>query len=274
MPELPELEVIREQLTHAVQGKTIAQFKVIKPYIAKNYFEGNLKGECVETIEREGKYLSIGLTAHTMVIHLMVRGKIIYTQHKAIRKSAAVMISFTDNSILYISEQGHKKRAALYIVPQGKTIPHIRSLGVDPCSALFTVDLLGTLLRKWNSQLKTFLRTQTVIAGIGNAYADEILWKAQLSPFKITGQINDDETVRLYAAIKETLAWAIEELRTRGINENREFLNVHGKKGSVCPRCNTQIMSVSFRDSDTFYCPTCQTKGKVFKDRRVSKFYR
>lgn len=274
MPELPELEVIREQLIKNIQDKRIAGFKVIKPYILKNYFTDTLTGETVQKIERKGKYLILNLSKHIIILHLMLRGKLNYAKGKKVPKSTAAWISFADDSFLSMSEQGHKKRVALYIIPKGKMIPHVISLGIDPLSHTFTKEALKKLLSKWRCQLKTFLRKQTIFAGIGNAYADEILWNAGLSPFQMTRRLDASEIARLHTAIRETLAWAILEVRKAKQGDKRTFLHIHGKKGKPCPRCNTIIHIVSFADSDTFYCPICQTHGKILKDRRISKLFR
>lgn len=274
MPELPEVEVIKDQLIGCIQGKTISGFNVAKPYILKNYFADTLSGEVVQDIQRKGKYLIIDLSKHTIIIHLMLRGRINHVRNKKVPRSAAAWVSFSDGSLLYISEQGHKKRVAVYITSRGKMIPHVVSLGIDPLSTRFTQTVLKELLVKWKCQVRTFLRKQSVIAGIGNAYADEILWKAKLSPFQMTDRLSEKQIARLHDAIKRILLWASEEVRKNGIDEKRSFLRIHGKKGRECPRCKMQIMTISLSDSDTFYCPGCQTRGKVLKDRRISKFYR
>lgn len=304
MPELPELEVLKENLLSQIKGKKIQEIHILKPYVLKNYFtplentnllarkkknrltfvgsESNaasmfLTGcdEKVEDIERRGKYLIIKLTKYKIVIHLMLRGSVKYIlPDNKIKKSSAALITFEDGTILEFNETGFKKRMAIHILYKDQTLKQIENLGIEPLQNNFSVDRLKNLLLSEPKQIKLFLRNQKKIAGIGNAYADEILWKARISPFKITTKFKSTEIKNLHQAIIEILEWGISEVRGRGILEKRDFLNIHKKKGKPCPRCSESIQMVSFSDFDTFYCPKCQTQGRKLKDRRISKFYR
>jgi formamidopyrimidine-DNA glycosylase len=150
----------------------------------------------------------------------------------------------------------------------------IENLGLEPLSREFTPDMLENLLKSERKQLKRLLCRQSKIAGIGNAYADEILWKAGLSPFKISTNLSKRETEKLYEAIISVLSWAIQQVMCLKRIEKRDFLQIHGRKGHLCPRCRDKIRVVSFSQGDTYYCATCQTGGHKLKDRRMSKFYR
>ncbi len=275
MPELPELEVLRENLMSQIDGKEIQLFRILKPYILKNYFTGDLSGERIENIQRRGKFLLITLTEHNIIIHLMMRGSIKYVlPSKKMRKTSAAQLIFDDGTLLELSESGHKKMMSLHILTRGGSLQELEKLGIDPLEKDFTTERLKKLLKSEAQQLKSFLRDQRKIAGIGNAYADEILWKAGLSPFKNTTKLNDTEITNLRQSIVDILKWAIAKIRNRGISERRDFLHIHQKRDKPCPRCSAPIQIVSFSHSDTFYCPQCQTKGRRFKDRRLSKLYR
>ncbi len=275
MPELPELEVLRRELYSEIKGKHIQRIKILKPYVLRNVFGGDLSGDTIENITRKGKYLVIQTNAHTIAIHLMLRGSLdCVASVKNIARSAAVAIEFTDGTYLQVKEKGHKKRMAIYILSKGEYPYVIAKLGIDPLAREFTVNRLKELVAVDSMQLKSFLCDQRKISGIGNAYADEILWKARMSPFKLSITLTDEETQRLHRSIVSVVSWAVEQLHRTGGSERRDFLNVHGKKGSHCPQCGDMIRVVSFSKKDTFYCPTCQTAGKRMKDRRMSKFYR
>ncbi|MGB3341616.1 MAG: DNA-formamidopyrimidine glycosylase family protein [bacterium] len=275
MPELPELEVLREYFSSLIRNKTIISFIVLKPYILKNYFQGDLTGQAIEHIQRQGKYLVFELTSMRLICHLMLRGALRFLLPGAkIRKTAAAVIEFTDHSKIEFSEMGYKKRMSLHIVPPYTNLRQIERLGIDPLSNDFTLKKLSFMLNAKARQLKPFLKDQAIISGLGNTYADEILWLACLSPFKTSSRLSDDEIKHLYTAIRNVLEGAITIIREKGVTEKRSFLQIHRRKGKPCPRCKEKIHHVSFSNSDTFYCPKCQTGGRVLKDRRMSKFSR
>ena len=175
-----------------------------------------------------------------------------------------------------LTEAGTQKKLALYVVAALEEVPGIAALGVDPLSDAFTPDALAALLAEHGrSQIKGVLRDQRILAGIGNAYSDEILQAARLSPFKLAGSLSEAEASGLYAAIRDELASAIERASGKPPGElkddKRNSLRVHGKKGQPCPTCGTPIAEVSFADSFLDYCPGCQTGGKLLADRRLSR---
>jgi formamidopyrimidine-DNA glycosylase len=210
-----------------------------------------------------------------MVVHLMLHGSIKFSlPGSKPKKSSAALLSFNDGTVLEFNERGSKKRMSIYTVPKDVSLPRITNLGIEPLDKKFTVAGLKQLLRSDAKQLKSFLCSQSKIAGIGNAYADEILWHARLSPFKLSANLDDADIKRLRRSIIHVLEWAIKQVRMSEPQGKREFLNIHGKKGQVCPRCGAQIQIVSLARGDTYYCPKCQTGGRKLKDRRMSKFYR
>jgi formamidopyrimidine-DNA glycosylase len=175
-----------------------------------------------------------------------------------------------------LTEAGTKKGLAVYCVRDPADVPGVARLGPDPLSAEFTVDVLAELLRRaGRAQIKGVLRDQSVIAGIGNAYSDEVLHAAKLSPFKPANTLDADGVAALYAVIRTTLADAIsraEGLATQDLKgEKKAGLRVHGRAGQPCPVCGDVIREVSFSDSALQYCATCQTGGKPLADRRLSR---
>ena len=174
-----------------------------------------------------------------------------------------------------ITEAGTQKRLAVYVVRDPMQVPGIASLGIDPLSAEFTVDALAGLLKDERRLIKGVLRDQGVIAGIGNAYSDEILHAARMSPYKTASKLTPEEVASLHDIAVSTLTEAVE--RSRGLplselkGEKKSGLRVHGRKGEACPVCGDTIREVSFSDSALQYCPTCQTGGKILADRRLSR---
>lgn len=274
MPELPELEVLKEHLLSELTGKRIECFRILKPYALKNLFDDDLHGEEVHVITRRGKYLMIHLDAFTVVLHLMLRGRVRKTDRCRMRKSLAAFMQFADGDCLEIEESGTQKMVKIYVYTKDDRIHHIERLGHEPLAPGFGVRTLRSLLLRASCQLRSFLRSQKYIAGIGRAYADEILWTAKLSPFKLTVSMDEQETARLFRAIKDVLSDAVVQVRRSGYSEKRDFLHIHGKKDIPCPRCGERILMVSFSRGDMYYCPKCQARGRKLKDRRMSRFYR
>jgi len=187
----------------------------------------------------------------------------------------AFRLTLDDGSGFDLTEAGTRKRLAVYLVRDPAEVPGVASLGPDPMAADFTADTLAGLLTGRRTQVKGVLRDQRIIAGIGNAYSDEVLHAAKMSPFKIAASMTPQEVAILYDAISTTLAEAVE--RSAGLaaadlkGEKKSGLRVHGKAGEACPACGDTIREVSFADSALQYCPTCQTGGKPLADRRLSR---
>jgi formamidopyrimidine-DNA glycosylase len=188
----------------------------------------------------------------------------------------AARVHLDDGSGLDITEAGTKKRLALYVVRDPLEVPGIASLGPDPLDESFTIDVLGAILQEaGRAQVKGVLRHQGTVAGIGNAYSDELLHAARMSPFKPASSIVGDDLQILYDAIRTVLGEAVE--RSRGLaaadlkGEKKSNLAVHGRTGLPCPVCGDTVREVSFADSSLQYCATCQTGGKPLADRRMSR---
>lgn len=278
MPEIPELEVLKENLCTSLDGKSVKGISILKPYIQKTLVPADIADQRVTGVERRAKYISVVLERHRITVHLMLAGrfKLIASDRKAPASSAA-LIEFEDATSLALAEEGSLKKMCMWVFAEPETIDDLKELGPEPLSQGFTLERLEALLSHSAERIKNFLLNQVKIAGIGNAYSDEILWRARLSPAKQASKLSHEDAEALYNAIRSALLEAIEETRRLTgakieINETRPFMNVHRRKGEPCPRCGTRIEWVSTTSRDTFYCPKCQTGGRVLADNRTSKF--
>ncbi len=284
MPELPEVEslavFLRAHATgHAIARADAASFSVLKTFDPPLT---SLAGQVIAGVGRHGKFLDIftdqGLH---LIIHLARAGWLRWREDlpkappKPGKSPLAFRLALDDGSGFDLTEQGTHKRLAVYLVRDPAEVPGVASLGPDPLAAGFTADTLAGLLSGRRTQIKGVLRDQQVIAGIGNAYSDEVLHAAKMSPFKIAASLTPDDVAVLYDAIKATLNEAVE--RSAGLaaadlkSEKKSGLRVHGRTGEACPVCGDTIREVSFADSALQYCPTCQTGGKPLADRRLSR---
>ncbi|CPU67158.1 DNA-formamidopyrimidine glycosylase [Mycobacteroides abscessus] len=182
---------------------------------------------------------------------------------------------FDDGSGFDLTEAGTRKRLAVHVVRHPEEVRAIETLGVEPLDPAFTPEALGALMAARNQQVKGLLRDQSSIAGIGNAYSDDILHAARTSPFKLTRSFTPDEVARVHAAVGEVLAEAVAAASGKPAAElkdaKRAGMRVHGRTGLPCPVCGDTVREVSFADRSLQYCPTCQTGGQVLADRRMSR---
>jgi formamidopyrimidine-DNA glycosylase len=285
VPELPEVEGLALDLRGRLDGRAIARVD-IAAFSALKTFDPPLtalNGSFVDDVTRHGKFIDISASGLHFVMHLARGGWVRWRDEvpklppKPSNKSPmAARVHLDDGSGLDITEAGTKKRLALYVVRDPHDVPGIASLGPDPLDESFTIDVLeGILQQAGRAQVKGVLRHQGTIAGIGNAYSDELLHAAKMSPFKPASSIAGDDLQTLYDAIRTVLGEAVE--RSRGLaaadlkGEKKSNLAVHGRTGLPCPVCGDTVREVSFADSSLQYCPTCQTGGKPLADRRMSK---
>jgi len=289
MPELPEVEGLRRFLGDALVGATVARAELAAFSALKTFALplSSLLGQEVERVERRGKFLCVGVDGAWLAFHLARAGWLRWYDAvpagvaKPGRGPIALRMAFAKPDAagavgFDLTEAGTQKKLAIYVVGALEEVPGIATLGADPLASDFTLDAFAALIEgHGRTQLKGVLRDQRIFAGIGNAYPDEILPAARLSPFKLGGTLSSDETERLYAAVREELASAIERASGKPPSElkddKRNSMRVHGKKGQACPVCGTPVAEVSFADSFLDYCPGCQTGGKVLADRRLSK---
>jgi formamidopyrimidine-DNA glycosylase len=285
VPELPEVEALALDLKGRLADRAIVKVHV-SAFSALKTFDppvSALEGTLVDDVTRHGKFLDIHASGLHLVLHLARAGWIRWRDEvpavppKSSNKSPlAVRVVLDDQAGLDITEAGTKKSLAMYVVRQPSDVPGIAGLGPDPLDDAFTLEVLrGILEREGRKQLKGVLRHQGTIAGIGNAYSDELLHAARMSPFKPANSLDDTELRTLYDAIRGVLGDAVD--RSRGLaaselkGEKKSHLAVHGRTGEMCPVCGDIVREVSFADSSLQYCATCQTAGKPLADRRLSK---
>ena len=283
VPELPEVHALATDLAVRLDGRAVASLHVVA-FAALKTFDpppSALAGLFVDGVTTHGKFLDISVDGLHVVIHLARGGWIRWrdnvpaTLPRPGKGPLAARLLLDDDSALDLTEMGTQKRLALYVVRDVAEVPGIARLGPDPLADSFTVDSLAQILAaSGRAQIKGVMRDQSVIAGIGNAYSDEILHAAKMSPFK-PAAMSDDDVQRLYDAMQTTLRDAI--ARSDGLaaselkGEKKSGLKVHARAGQPCPVCGDVVREVSFADSALQYCPTCQTGGKLLADRRLSR---
>ncbi|MFF1421731.1 Fpg/Nei family DNA glycosylase [Streptomyces sp. NPDC058280] len=285
MPEVPEVEALREFLDGQLVGKKIVRVLPLTVNALKTYDPplSALEGATVTGIGRHGKYLDIvaGEAGLHLAIHLARAGWLRWKDSfpdappRPGKGPLALRVVLAEGDGFDLTEAGTTKRLAVHLVRDPADVPGIERLGPDPLDAAFDRAALARLLAGERRQIKGALRDQRLIAGIGNAYSDEILHAAKMSPFKPVKNLSEDEITVLYEAMRSTLHEAVE--RSRGVAagrlkaEKKSGLRVHGRTGEACPVCGDTIREVSFSDSSLQYCPTCQTGGKPLADRRMSR---
>jgi formamidopyrimidine-DNA glycosylase len=288
VPELPEVDALAADLRERAVGRVIdradvAEFSVLKTYDPPLTA---LRGTRITGTARRGKFLDLiaeppeGAQLH-LVTHLARAGWLRWRDAmpeappKPGKGPLAFRLRFTDGSGFDLTEAGTRKRLAVYLTTDINQIPGVASLGPEPLDASFTPEVLAAILGGRRTQIKGVLRDQKLIAGIGNAYSDEVLHAAKMSPFRLASSLSPQEVADLHAVIVGTLREAIG--RSDGLaasdlkKEKKAGLRVHGRAGEACPVCGDTVREVSFADSALQYCPTCQTGGKPLADRRMSR---
>ncbi|MGC3955016.1 MAG: DNA-formamidopyrimidine glycosylase family protein [Propionicimonas sp.] len=284
MPELPEVEALRGFLADRCVGKVVADTQLVAFACLKTFDPplAALPGLEVERVARRGKFLGLEIGGLWLAFHLARAGWLVWkdevpaTPVRPSRGPLAFRLRLADDSGFDLTEAGTQKRLALYLVAQLEDIPGIASLGPEPLDEAFTEGRFNAILDgAGRSQLKGVLRDQRTIAGIGNAYSDEILHAAKLSPFKPANGLSADERTRLYQALRGELTAAVERASGLAAKElkdgKRAAMRVHGRTGQPCAVCGDTVAEVSFADSSLQYCPTCQTGGRPLADRRLSR---
>jgi formamidopyrimidine-DNA glycosylase len=266
MPELPDLEVIREFLERRIVNVPIVSAEVRRHLVVRNLLGGNTAGHLVghrfSAVQRRGKFLILPLDSQaTIVINPMLAGRLRYgvplPRH---RTRDALVLGLEDNRELRYHDA--KDMGKVYLTTDLDQIPTFSELGPEATDPELTLEAFCERLRRHTGEVKGTLTNQSFVAGIGNAYADEICWRARIYPFRRRPSLDDVETATLYAAMGSVLSEAIETLRAR-VGENidvevRDFLAVHGKAGQPCPRCSSPISSVTRQRRTTNFCRTCQ----------------
>jgi formamidopyrimidine-DNA glycosylase len=284
MPEMPEVQGLTRFLGERAVGRTITRTSVAAIAALKTYDPQitALHGAEITKATRLGKFimLSCGDELH-LVFHLAKAGWLRWydtlptTLIKPGKTPIALRVALDDGSGFDLTEAGTKKSLAVSVVRDPQDVPGIARLGPDPLDAAFTRDTFAALLDGRRTQIKGLLRDQAVIAGIGNAYSDEILHAARMSPYAIAATLTDDDVDRLFASMQQTLTEAVAEASGKPPADlkdaKRRGMQVHARRGEACPVCGDTVRSVFFADRSLEYCPTCQTGGKPLADRRLSR---
>jgi len=284
MPEMPEVQGLADFLRGRVVGRTITRATVTAIAALKTYDPPitALTGTTVSDVQRHGKFLDVATDGGVhLVFHLAKAGWLRWydalpaTVIKPGKTPIALRVGFDDGSGFDLTEAGTKKSLAVYAVRDPAEVPGIARLGPDPLDPGFTRDDLAGLLAGRRTQIKGVLRDQSIIAGVGNAYSDEILHVAKMSPYALASTLEDPDIDRLFEAMTATLADAVAAASGKPPADlkdaKRRGMRVHGRRGEACPVCGDEVRSVFFADNSLEYCATCQTGGKILADRRLSR---
>jgi formamidopyrimidine-DNA glycosylase len=275
MPELPEMEAWRRQLNDPVSAFPIAKAGPAHIATLKTYDPplATLEGRRLAGAERRAKRLLFPTEDGELVllVHLMTAGrlKVLQAGDKG-PKSPAFQLAFEGGSRLVLTEAGAKKRAGVWLLAPEAAEAELAHLGPEALG--LGAERLGAILSTESRRLHSLLRDQRLIAGIGRAWANEILHEARLSPFALSKDLDDEEVERLATAIDTELERGL-ALRERGANDKKTY-RVHDKLGESCDVCGTPIARVDYEEHTVYYCPSCQTSGRVLKDRRLSRLLR
>ena len=284
MPELPEVTALAAFVAENAGGLEITRVDVVAFSALKTFDPpvSSLAGRTVRGAARYGKFLSVDVGGMYLICHLSRAGWLQWRTNlppappRPGKGPLALRVHLSGGVGWDLTEAGTQKRLAVYVVSDPGSVPGIARLGPDALSPELDAAALGVLLSERRKQIKGLLTEQSTIAGIGNAYSDEILHTAKLSPFKLASSFTPEEADRLHAAIRDVLTGAVSRAvgqRAAMLKaEKKTGLRVHGRTGEACPVCGDTIREVSFADSSLQYCPTCQTGGVPLADRRMSKF--
>jgi len=280
MPELPDISIYVEALEKRIVGKRLESIRIQSPFLLRT-FEPPLEaasGKTVHAVRRIGKRIALGFDDELwLVLHLMIAGRLHWKAAgaKLLGKSSEATFSFSSGT-LQLTEAGSKHRASLYFLRGEDALREHDPGGLEPLEATFSQ--FHAALRRENHTLKRALTDPRLFSGIGNAYSDEILHRARLSPLALTQKLTDDDATTLYTATRESLVEWIDRLRAEtgdGFPEKvtafRPGMAVHGRFGEPCPVCGARVQRICYADNETNYCPRCQTNGRILADRSLSR---
>ncbi|WP_179411457.1 Fpg/Nei family DNA glycosylase [Microbacterium esteraromaticum] len=284
MPEMPEVQGLVDFLGERAAGRAITRASVSAIAALKTFDPPitALQGAMITGAARHGKFIDLALGDQLhLVVHLAKAGWLRWYENlpttliKPGKSPIALRIALDDGSGFDLTEAGTKKSLAISVVRDPLDVPGIARLGPDPLDPAFTREAFAAVLAGRRTQIKGLLRDQGLIAGIGNAYSDEILHAAKMSPYAPAANLDDADVDRLYEAMQTTLRTAIDEAAGKPPADlkdaKRSGFRVHARRGHACPVCADEVRSVFFADRSLEYCPTCQTGGKVLADRRLSR---
>jgi len=279
MPELPDITVYVEALSDRVVGQPLNALHLHTPFLLRTVDPPlqRVAGKTVRMVRRIGKRIAFALDDDLyVVLHLMIAGRLHWLEAgKRVPKTALATLEFP-NGTLTLTEAGTKKRASLHIVRGAEALAQFERGGIEPLES--TREAFAQRLRSENHTVKRALTDPRLFSGIGNAYSDEILHRAKMSPVKLTSRLTDDEIARLHDATRAVLTEWIERMRAQAngafpekVTAFRPEMAVHGKYGKPCPVCGTSVQRIRYADNETNYCPRCQTDGKLLADRALSR---
>jgi formamidopyrimidine-DNA glycosylase len=280
MPELPDIAAYLSALDTRVVQRRLLAVRLASPFLLRTAQPpiALVQGRTVRELRRIGKRVALGLDGDLwLVLHLMIAGRLHWREPGAKLSGRSTLAAFDfEHGSLVLTEAGTKRRASLYLVEGPAALDSLDPGGIDALSSGF--EAFKSVLSEENRTLKRALTDPRVLSGIGNAYSDEILHGAQLSPLALTQKLKPEEWTRLFAATQETLRTWIDRLRAeaeRGFPEKvtafRKEMAVHGRYGKPCPRCGDPVQRIRYADNETNYCARCQTGGKLLADRGLSR---
>jgi formamidopyrimidine-DNA glycosylase len=277
MPELPDVEVYIESLGARIAGKRLVRVRLLSPFLLRTALPplSSAEGRRVARVQRVGKRIVIALEdGPYLVLHLMIAGRLRWLEAKQKPPGRITLALFEfESGTLAFTEAGTKRRASLHVL---STLANLDPGGAE----VFSIDAaeFAARLKRENHTVKRALTDPRLFAGIGNAYSDEILHRARLSPVAMTSRLNDEEVHRLFSATRETLAQWTERLRKEAaggfpekVTAFREGMAVHGRFGKPCPVCGSPVQRIVFAENETNYCARCQTGGRILADRALSR---
>lgn len=280
MPELPDIVVYIEALEKRIQGATLKRVRVASPFLLRTAVPplSNVEGKTIVELRRLGKRICFGFEGDLwLVLHLMIAGRLHWYDDpaKALKARGLAAFEFSTGT-LTLTEAGTQKRASLHVVQGEAGLQNLNPGGLEVFEA--TEEEFAAALQARNHTLKRALTDPRILSGIGNAYSDEILFAAQLSPFTLTRKLTATEISRLFEAVKMTLTEWVDRLRAdyrdrfpEKVTAFRPDMATHGRYKEPCPRCGNKIQRIRYGSNETNYCPTCQTGGKLLADRALSR---
>ena len=280
MPELPDITVYIEALERHVGGKQLAVVRLASPFLLRSVAPplDALYGKRVRGFRRLGKRIAVCFDDDLwVVLHLMIAGRLHWgPSGKALPGKRGLAAFDFEIGSLVLTEAGSKRRASLHVVADEAGLAAHDRGGIEPLEA--SLSAFDKALTRRNHTLKRVLTDPSIFSGIGNAYSDEILHRARLSPTAMSGALDDDAIRRLHRATRDTLTEWVERLREetgdgfpKNVTAFRPGMAVHGRYGNPCPACGTRIQRIRYASSETNYCPRCQTGGKLLADRALSR---
>jgi len=279
VPEFPDIVVYIEALEQRISGRTLEHIRLTSPFLLRSVDPplSNAEGKRVRELRRTGKRIAIGLDDQLwLVLHLMIAGRLHWKDRREGPTPRALAVFEFTNGKLWLTEAGTQRRASLHLVAGEEALNALDPGGLEVLRE--DLEHFAAVLRSANHTLKHALTDPRLFSGIGNAYSDEILFEARMSPAAMTSKLTDEEIARLFDAIRTTLQSWVARLRSRAggafpekVTAFQEGMAVHGRYGNPCPRCGAAIQRIRYAANEANYCARCQTGGRLLADRALSR---